>query len=291
MTNLKLITTDKFGDLACNFYRNMNDDILLTREQIGTALEYSNPDSALSMIHKRHKSRLDPLSVVTKLLSADGKEYETILYSQKGVMEICRWSNKPLANAFMDWTWGIVEKYRNGELNNALNLQSLLDTLTVLTQSLSIMQQDINTLKESQQKKSLPEKKYSRWKTNTFHKLNTLLAYVNEHSDEPLKLSEIIHLVIGELEDTYDIDLSDYVSMYKSEYEMDSNPYALDVINHYKDIRDMFTLTLDSILDRLHIITKSEYKSENIFDVLAQQLFKDILRQRENTYVDENFDR
>lgn len=38
--NLKLITTETFGDLSCNFYRNMNDDILLTREQIGTALEY-----------------------------------------------------------------------------------------------------------------------------------------------------------------------------------------------------------------------------------------------------------
>ena len=33
MTNLKLITTETFGDLSCNFYRNMNDDILLTRER------------------------------------------------------------------------------------------------------------------------------------------------------------------------------------------------------------------------------------------------------------------
>lgn len=31
MSNLKLITTEKFGDLDCTFYRNMNDDILLTR--------------------------------------------------------------------------------------------------------------------------------------------------------------------------------------------------------------------------------------------------------------------
>lgn len=38
--NLKLITTETFGDLSCNFYHNMNDKILLTREQIGTILEY-----------------------------------------------------------------------------------------------------------------------------------------------------------------------------------------------------------------------------------------------------------
>ena len=43
MSNLKLITTEKFGEIECNFYRNRNDEILLTREQVGTALEYSNP--------------------------------------------------------------------------------------------------------------------------------------------------------------------------------------------------------------------------------------------------------
>ena len=39
MSKLKLVTTENFGNLECNFYRNMNDDILLTREQIGQALE------------------------------------------------------------------------------------------------------------------------------------------------------------------------------------------------------------------------------------------------------------
>ncbi|KSV57776.1 hypothetical protein [Acetivibrio ethanolgignens] len=62
MTNLKLITTETFGDLSCNFYRNMNDDILLTREQIGIALEYSDPMVAIGKIHNRHKNRLDNFS-------------------------------------------------------------------------------------------------------------------------------------------------------------------------------------------------------------------------------------
>lgn len=112
---LKLITTETFGDLSCNFYRNMNGDILLTGEQIGSALEYINQDDSLSKIHKRHKNRLDPLSIVTKLLSTDRKEYETMFYTERGVMEICSWSNKPKANQFMDWVWDIVEKYRNHE--------------------------------------------------------------------------------------------------------------------------------------------------------------------------------
>ena len=270
MTNLKLITTETFGDLSCNFYRNMNDDILLTREQIGIALEYSDPDVALSKIHKKHKERLDELSVVTKLESTDGKEYNTTLYSERGIMEICRWSRQPKANIFMDWVWNIIEKYRHNELQP--NLQPLIDSLSILTQTITTMQQDINTLKESQIQKKLPEKKYSRWKTNTFNKLNTLLSYVNTHSEETLKLSEIIHLVIQETEDTYNIEINDYVEAYKSEFNLDTNPYAIDVINYYKDIKDMFTLTLDSIMNRLNLSDNTKSASKNIFDILTEEI-------------------
>ena len=272
MTNLKLITTETFGDLSCNFYRNMNDDILLTREQIGIALEYSNPDVALSKIHKKHKDRLDKLSVVTKLESTDGKEYNTTLYSERGIMEICRWSKQPKANIFMDWVWDIIEKYRHNELQSQPNLQPLINSLSILTQTIATMQQDINALKESQSAKKLPEKKYSRWKTNTFNKLNTLLSYVNTHSEENMKLSEIIHLVIQETEDTYNIEINDYVEAYKSEFNLDTNPYAIDVINHYKDIRDMFTLTLDSIMNKLNLSENTKSANKNIFDMLAEEI-------------------
>ena len=105
MNKFKLVTTEKFGELDCNFYRNMNNDILLTRDQIGTALEYINPDDSLSKIHKRHKDRLDKFSVVDTLSSIDNKKYNTIMYTTKGVMEICRWSRQPKADAFIDFTW------------------------------------------------------------------------------------------------------------------------------------------------------------------------------------------
>ena len=114
----------------------MNDDIMLTRKQIGNALEYSDPQKAIDNIHSKHRDRLTKLSVTTKVRGTDGKEYDTTLYTERGIMEICRWSNKPKANQFMDWTWTIVEKYRNGELNS-INLQPLIDTLTTLTQSMT----------------------------------------------------------------------------------------------------------------------------------------------------------
>lgn len=275
--NLKLITTETFGDLSCNFYRNMNDDILLTREQIGTALEYVNPREAIKNIHRKHKDRLESLSLRIKLSgcqtepTSKSEEQECVYYTQRGIMEICRFSRQPRANQFMDWVWDIVEKYRNHEFihisqqDNTVN-EKLIELLTSMDTRLSKLEEQFN-------KKKLPEKKYSRWKTNTFRKLNTLLSYVNENSDENLKLSEIIHLVIGETEDTYSIELNDYTDAYKSEFDLDTTPYVIDVINHYKDIWDMFTLTLDSIMEKLHIAENIDcngnHKVRNIFDELA----------------------
>ena len=159
------------------------------------------------------------------------------------------------------------------KMPNQPNLQQLIeDSLSILTQTITTMQQDISTLKESQSAKKLPEKKYSRWKTNTFNKLNTLLSYVNNHSEENLKLSEIIHLIIQETEDTYNIEINDYVEAYKSEFNLDTNPYAIDVINHYKDIKDMFTLTLNSIMDKLNLSENTKSSSKNIFDILAEEI-------------------
>ena len=158
------------------------------------------------------------------------------------------------------------------KMSNQPNLQPLIDSLSILTQTIATMQQDINTLKESQTQKKLPEKKYSRWKTNTFNKLNTLLSYINNHSEENLKLSEIIHLVIQETEDTYNIEINDYVEAYKSEFNLDINPYAIDVINHYKDIKDMFTLTLNSIMNKLNLSDNTKSSSKNIFNILAEEI-------------------
>lgn len=154
---------------------------------------------------------------------------------------------------------------------------SIEDKLTVaidnMTNTLSSMNERLSKLEEQPNKKKLPEKKYSRWKTNTFKKLNALLSYVNENSDESLKLSEIIHLVIEETENTHNIDINDYTEAYKSEFELEITPYTIDVINYYKDIRDSFTLTLDSIMDKLHISEEfQKNRTKNIFDELAAKI-------------------
>lgn len=286
MNNLKLITTENFGDLSCNFYRNMNDDILLTREQIGQALEYSDPSKAIRKIHLKHKDRLDELCVRIKDKTFDNTQTgasreqnnnlitERVYYTERGIMEICRWSRQSKANIFMDWVWDIIESYRHNELNMTQNTQPLVDAITTLTQTVTKLQEDVYSLKESTSKKQTPEKKYSRWKTNTFKKLAIITQFANEHGQD-LQLKDSIHITVKEFEDTYNIELSDYVQAYKSEFGMGNNPYVMNVIDHYKEIRDLYTMTLDGIMQKLNLQTENDTVTKNIFDTLAMELCQD----------------
>ena len=110
MNNVKLVTTEKFGEMDCNFYRNMNGDILLTREQIGRALEYSDPMIAISKIHERHRERLDKFSTTVKLNTTDGKKYNTYLYTLEGCLVICELSHNFKALEFSKFLLKISDK-------------------------------------------------------------------------------------------------------------------------------------------------------------------------------------
>lgn len=67
MNTLKLTTTENFMDaIPCDFWNTADDEYLVTREQIGRALGYSNPAKAIEKIHLKHKDRLDRFSCLIK---------------------------------------------------------------------------------------------------------------------------------------------------------------------------------------------------------------------------------
>ena len=68
-TSLTLATQKPFGTLACDFYKNDSGEFYMTREQISTALEYTDPHVAITKIHTRNADRLNPLSTSTKLVT------------------------------------------------------------------------------------------------------------------------------------------------------------------------------------------------------------------------------
>ena len=246
MSKLKLITTETFNNLPCNFYRNMNDDILLTREQIGQALEYADPMVAIGKIHNRHSDRLDQFSF-TNLVNG----HQVYYYTEKGVMEICRWSKSKRANEFMDWVWDIIEKYRHNELTPDLaqitnTLTSITNTLTSLTQVVSSMQQEINIIKAQNQPK-LPKKKWSYWSTKMYPKYQLLTDYFH------ITHKELYKNLYSELQNTYpDIDLNQEIDDYCYENKLEST-YTLDVIEHNLTLRKLFESVVDNLLNKYNL--------------------------------------
>ncbi|HFL3545905.1 TPA: BRO family protein [Clostridioides difficile] len=151
-TNLELIKSENFGEVECNFYENDTKDILMTREQIGMALEYTEPRIAISKIHERNKDRLDKFSTVVKLVTVEGNREvlrDTIVYNTKGVMEICRFSRQPKADTFMDWVWDVVESiFKTGAyITNNANPEKLREKASEI-EKLQLAYNSTSMLKE-----------------------------------------------------------------------------------------------------------------------------------------------
>ncbi|WP_214720683.1 BRO family protein [Exiguobacterium sp. s192] len=114
MSNLALVKSAPFGSMQCDFYGD-NNEVYMTRKQIGEALEYANPQKAIDNLHAKHSDRLDRFSVTLKLRGTDNKQYSTVVYSAKGIYEICRWSKQAKADAFFDFVYDVLESLRKGE--------------------------------------------------------------------------------------------------------------------------------------------------------------------------------
>lgn len=156
---MQLATTRKFGELEIQVYENpavghsrAQDDFWMTRDQIGTALEYSNSTKAIDNIHRRNKDRLDPLSTTIRTRVVEGKrtvERNMMCYTLRGVMEICRFSTQPKANAFIDFCWDVMVALMQGE-TVSLNNGQMTDVESRRQARFEIMTQGIEELRQSQ---------------------------------------------------------------------------------------------------------------------------------------------
>jgi prophage antirepressor-like protein len=281
MSTLKLVTTETFNNLSCSFYRNMNDDILLTREQIGQALEYADPSMCIRRIHLKHKDRLDPLCIRMKLGQyqigtnlTKSEEQERVYYTERGVMEICRWSRQPKANLFMDWVWDIVEKYRHNDLvsmndftqvANAVSsltttVSDLAKAMTDITTTITAMQNEINNLKTTQ--KVISQRKYSYWSTKMFPKYQLLAEYFD------ISYTELYKNLYREMQNLYpDIDLNQLKEDYCYENKLETC-YTLDAIEHSPHIRVLFENVVDTLLRQYDLMQPetTQTKYTTIFD-------------------------
>lgn len=158
MTNnsMTVITSKPFGALNVDVYEDGKHQYYMTREQIGTALEYGNPQKAIDNIVSRNKERFIDKSVTLKLRATDGKMYDTIVLNMKGVMEICRFSRQPKADAFMDFCWDIMESLMRGDsvmatpqMDAALSKEFIDVRLHALFDSMKNLQNELDSTRKN----------------------------------------------------------------------------------------------------------------------------------------------
>lgn len=136
MEDLKLVKSAKFGTVECDIYSH-GDDFLMTREQIGRALGYSDPEVAITKIHTKYGDRLNKFSTHTRLVRVEGEREVTrdvTLYTAKGIYEICRWSRQPKAHEFYDYIYNLLEGLRTHRLTISTPTQALLKAVEILAE-------------------------------------------------------------------------------------------------------------------------------------------------------------
>ena len=265
MENLmNLVLTRKFDTTSCEFYQNENEEVWLTREQIGKALGYANPGKAIQKIHLEHKERLDKFSIQIKeetintlnirnrkgsdsgVLEEDSRlcnlRSTVTYYSERGIMEICRWSEMPRADEFMDWVYDVIQAYRHREYKLALqDFDSKLENLNKRLLDLE---------KEKMNKSAFAEDCEPYFKT--------LIAYYGRNPKSPARYfankESITEFVINEMEKDYaDFNWErvkrEYVLTYRCTLPRD----IFAIFEGLKDYQMRFLLTLEAMAERKEV--------------------------------------
>ena len=99
-------------------------------------LGYEKPNDAIAIIHHRNKERLNKFSTYFKLKGVEGSRTVTRdvrVYSFKGLLEICRFSNQPNANDVMDFVWNVMDEIRRkGIYITTTKAEELIDLIIQL---------------------------------------------------------------------------------------------------------------------------------------------------------------
>ena len=115
---LKLVKQGEFLGTRCDFYVDEENNIYMSRTQIGYALQYKNPQDAIKKIHLRHYEKLQQryVEVVGDNLSPRprdlGKKTSIFMYDERGILDVIRWSTTEIADQYFDWVYDIIQSIK-----------------------------------------------------------------------------------------------------------------------------------------------------------------------------------
>ena len=114
--NLQLIKQDKFNDILVDVYRNDNDEVFMTIDQLANALEYSDRNGVEKIVQRNSHLKEVKYSVTDSLSATDGKRYNTRIFTEKGIYEVTMLSKQPKAREFREFVQDLLTAIRKGEI-------------------------------------------------------------------------------------------------------------------------------------------------------------------------------
>lgn len=112
---LKLVKQGKFLGTTCDFYVDKEDNIYMSRTQIGYALQYKDPSNAIKNIHNKYSDRFNKWSVeltgaqFEPPLKNNRNATKVYMYEERGIYEVCRRSRQEKADEFNDWVYDVIQ--------------------------------------------------------------------------------------------------------------------------------------------------------------------------------------
>ncbi len=115
---LELVKQGEFLGTVCDFYVDEENNIYMSRTQIGYALQYKQPQNAITIIHKRYPSLLDQESIevdrvnMTPSVKHHRNNEKVFMYNEKGIYTIVRKSNQVVADEYFNWVYEMIQSIK-----------------------------------------------------------------------------------------------------------------------------------------------------------------------------------
>lgn len=115
---LKLVKQGNFLGTKCDFYVDEENNIYMSRTQIGYALQYKDPANAIKNIHNKNHDRFDKMSVILTgaqfepPLKNNKNAEKVYMYKETGIYAMCARSRQPIADDFNDWVSSVIISIR-----------------------------------------------------------------------------------------------------------------------------------------------------------------------------------
>jgi prophage antirepressor-like protein len=134
MNQLEKVQSNLFGDVECDFFTNEKGDIIMTAEQIGSALDYADGKKAILNLYARNPKRFEKFSTTLEMRALDGKLRETRIFNEQGIYALIFLSNKPKAIDFQEWVYERISDIRKNNFSMITSDQSQPELLTKVRQ-------------------------------------------------------------------------------------------------------------------------------------------------------------